>query len=414
MEMRGIKVDREEAQRVLNYFVEQQLDAANRFRRAGFDGNVGSRDQLGAWLERAKAPLHRRTDIKKRLCVDKEAFDELVCAGWRPDVAEAGRDYFMYEKLASFARGFLVFSEWDGALHPNFNQCGHYEEGGGEAKPGARFARLSCSNPNLQQIPHHGLGTVAHPRWEEFGTMLRRCLVARPGYVLVCADVGQQEPRIAAHISGEQRLLDAFTGNRSVYGAFGESVFGYPIGKNTHPGEWDVAKKSILSFFWRGSSPKPWQERLVSMGSGLTLVEASWAYHRVYDAYPAIEGWRNKVKLEVMNNGYTRDWFGRMRGFPGAFSLDHGQREAAMREALNSHIQGPAASVIKVAMRRLWESLADRDAFPLLQVHDEVVLEVKKDSLDKVKPLLYNMCEGIMPIDFPVEIKVGENWGDVK
>ena len=148
----------------------------------------------------------------------------------------------------------------------------------------------------------------------------------------------------------------------------------------------------------------------------LTLEQSLKGYDRVVDRYPGLHMFQDKVASEIYHNGYARDYFGRIRNFPGIYSANQNQRMTAIREAINFHIQGPAASCIKIAMRRLWDSIEScgLDAHLLLQVHDEVILEVSEGDLDATIQLVYHMLDNVMPIDFPIEPEVGKNWAEMK
>ena len=138
-------------------------------------------------------------------------------------------------------------------------------------------------------------------------------------------------------------------------------------------------------------------------------------YEKITVRYGGLARFKDKVADEIYTHGYARDYFGRIRWFPGIFSAALFQREAALREAINFHIQGPAASCIKIAMRKLWDNIHEcgLDAHLLLQVHDEVILEVREDQLDSVIELTQTMLDDVMPISFPIEPEVGKVWSEM-
>jgi len=418
MEMRGVRVDRREALKARFYFYRLMQSAIRRAHDVGLPTDVSptSHDQLGAWLDSVDAPCRERTEVKNLPKTDIANLKWLAAQGWRPDLMSAILDLKEKQKLRSFAASYYKLSAWDGCLHPSINQCGHEEETSEDSADSPVSGRLSISNPNLSQIPHHGLNKG--PDYEEYGRILRRCLVARPGYVLLAADVGQQEPRVAALTCPIPEFQEAFEGGGSIYGPFAEALFGRPIDKEADPQEWMVAKKCVLSFLWRSSDPKPWIQRLMEMYPGMTLEAAKDANRRVVKAYPSAARFRDRVKLELREKGYVRDWFGRIRWLPGAFDPDRRTREAALREGMNQHIQGPAASCLKLSMIWLDEVFRARewDAHLLLPIHDELVLEVKEELVPLVAVTVAFMgSRGVhgMPIDFPIEIKVGPNLGDM-
>ena len=169
--------------------------------------SIGSADQLARWLEATGAPILKRTEGKGLLATDENTLRSLN--GWHEHTINAILDFRMFRKLSAFPKKFLELSAWDGALHPNFNQGGYYEESSDTSGSAQATGRLSCSSPNLQQVPHHGRGKG--PEYEEYGRRIRSCLVARNGYSLVAADVGQQEPRIASLVAPEPQLSKTLT-----------------------------------------------------------------------------------------------------------------------------------------------------------------------------------------------------------
>ena len=241
--------------------------------------------------------------------------------------------------------------------------------------------------------------------------MVRGCLVARPGYVLVAADVGQQEPRIASLVAPEPTLMADFENGLTPYALIGKDIYGREIVKGVDEQEWHTAKTFFLALVYGAGAGK-----LREIDPRLTLAQSLSAYDKVAKRYEGLAYFKDKVADEIYRHGYARDYFGRIRWFPGIFSAALFQREAALREAINFHIQGPAASCIKIAMRRLWDNIHELglDAHLLLQVHDEVILEVKEDELDAVVGLTYTMLDNVMPISFPVEPEVGKTWAQMK
>ena len=404
MERRGVAVDNDAIERAISFFEDKMQEAERRAHNdIPEDVNIGSSDQLARWLEGEGAPIRKRTNGKGMFATDEGTLKKLK--GWHEDTVEAILDYKMFRKLMAFPKKFKELSSWDGALHPNFNQGGYYEESSDSSGSAPSTGRLSCSTPNLQQLPHHGRGKG--PEYEEYGKQIRGCLVARPGYLLVGADVGQQEPRIASLVAPEPALRKDFADGLTPYALIGEDIYGRPITKGVDEQEWHTAKTFFLALLYGANSGK-----LKEIDPRLTLEQSLKGYQRVVDRYPGLARMFNKIDMELIRNGMARDYFGRIRRFPGIYSIDINQRMTAIREAINFHIQGPAASCIKIAMRRLWERIeaSGLDAHLLLQVHDEVVLEVKEEDLDATVELVYHMLDGVMAIDFPIEPEVGKDW----
>jgi DNA polymerase-1 len=413
MEARGILVDRVAAEDAAQYF-EQTLGSA-RFDahlkgRIPWTINVGSADQLGPWLKDQGAPIKEYTEVKKLPTTNANHLRWMAEEGWRPDIIALLLDYKEKKKLHGFPVGFLDKSEWDGLLHPSINQCGYYEEGADadkDVKGSPATGRLSMSTPNLQQIPHHGRGKGVE--YEGYGEMIRRCLVARPGYTFMLADFAQQEPRILAVVANEPALLADFDAGIPIYAPMGEAIYGRTISKSTDQSEWHVAKTFFLALTYGAD----W-DKLVEIDPRLTKLQAKAGYAKVAKRYRGLKAFGDGVKEELHRYGYVRDYFGRVRWLPGVFSPTRPSREASYREAINMKVQGPAATITKIAMRRAYEETADMDAHLLFTTHDEVGLEVKDELVREVAPILARMGEGLMPIDLPVEIKVGRNLGELE
>ena len=407
MERRGIEVSVTRAEETVSYFESKMIQAeARAHEEIPLTVSIGSADQLARWLEVNGAPILKRTEGKGLLATDENTLRSLN--GWHQETIDCILDYRMFRKLSAFPKKFLELSAWDGALHPNFNQGGYYEESSDTSGSAPATGRLSCSSPNLQQVPHHGRGKG--PEYEEYGRRIRACLVARNGYSLVAADVGQQEPRIASLVAPEPQLKQDFDDGLTPYALIGEDIYGRPIDKSVDEQEWHTAKTFFLALVYGAGAGK-----LHEIDPRLSMAQSKSGHEKVVKRYPGLAALQDKVASEIHQRGYARDYFGRIRWFPGIYSADKNQRATALREAINFHIQGPAASCIKIAMRKLWDEIADRglDAHLLLQVHDEVILEVRDSDLDATIDAISHMLDDVMPIDFPIEPEVGKNWAEM-
>ena len=410
MERRGVKVSEVKVDEAIAFFEYMMEDTKAWVHAEGgipTDVNIDSSEQLARWLESEGAPITKRTEGKGLFATDENTLRSL--GDWKSVVIHYLLQYKMFRKLSAFPKKFKELSSWDGALHPNFNQGGYYEESSDTSGSAPATGRLSCSTPNLQQVPHHGRGKG--PEYEEYGKKIRSCLMARSGYVLVAADVGQQEPRIASLVAPEPTLRADFEQGLTPYALIGEDIYGRPITKGVDEQEWHTAKTFFLALVYGAQSGK-----LREIDPRLSMEQSLKGYERVVSRYPGLARMQDRVASDIQQLGYARDYFGRIRWFPGIYSADENQRATALREAINFHIQGPAASCIKIAMRRLWESIEalGLDSHLLLQVHDEVILEVKEEDLDVTIQIVYHMLDDVMPIEFPIEPEVGINWAEMK
>ncbi|HHT9130874.1 MAG TPA: DNA polymerase [Candidatus Tripitaka californicus] len=415
MERRGVLVDETQALRTKERLDEATLEARKQVCAQGLpeEYDVGSSEQVATALEKLGAPIQERTESKGLLRTDEDTLLSLVESGWMPDLCRAILQFRSLRKTASFAHQYLELRGADGRLHPQYIQAAGEVSGGEERdEGGAVTGRVSCIAPNLQQQPK-----IKGGAWVQ---ELRRCIIPTPGMVLWAADVGQEEPRIGAHVVQERRMLAELASGIPLYGTFGEGLFKRPVDKHLHPQEWDVAKKSLLSFIWGTGGEHSWAPRVVELcadhNMSLTLEEAIAAHRRLEHRFPDIARWRYSVLQELRQNGYVRDYFGRRRVIPDIYSMDRQQAAGGHRKAMNFKIQAPAATVLKLAMRRVRDSFLARrmDSHLLIPIHDELVGECAPQYLDAVADILYHMTDGLFPVALPVEVKAGKNWADMQ
>jgi uracil-DNA glycosylase family 4 len=409
MELRGIQLDRAAAARAVQYFQELAVVAAKAAVAAGFPEhlNLMSRDQLATWLEAQGAPITDRTESKQQLKTDSATMTKLKTSGWMPEFVQAYLDFIEKKKLASFPALWLTLADSEGVLHPNFNQAGHYEEQVDDAGSAPITGRLSCTSPNIMQIPHHGRGKPAE--YEEFGKILRRCFVARPGFSFIALDIAQQEPRITAVVANEPVLLDTFARGEPAYALMGEILYGRTLDKRVDLREWHTTKTFYLASVYGCDWTK-----LLEIDPDMTEEQARMSTKMFKLKYQALVRFGKRVSLMLDRDGYVRDIFGRIRWFPGWFSTRHEDRDSALREAINMLIQGPAASITKIMMLR-WEAvMAGLDGHLIMTVHDEIVAEVAECDVAEVLRRAPQLSQDIVDIEMPLEPQVGGNLGDIE
>jgi len=408
MEARGILVDRDAAESAVTHFenLERQVELEAHWAGVPWSVSLGSSAQLATWLEEAGAPCRLRTETSNQPSTTAVELAWIAAQDWRPDVIGSILNFKEKRKLKSFPQGFLADSDWDGLLHPSINQAAHQDVSDDEGARSPVTGRLSCSTPNVQQIPHHGRGKPEE--YAGYADIIRDCLVARPGYTFVLGDIEQQEPRIAAYVINEKRMLEDFEAGIPIYAPMGEAIYGRSISKSADPVEWMTAKTFFLAILY-GSE---W-DKLMEIDTRLTRDQAKAGYTRLTQRYRGLKPFTRAVQMEIEANGFARDHFGRVRWFPGVYASGRGRalRQAALREAVNFKIQGPGASVIKLAMARVHAACKGKDMHLLLTVHDALMLEVRDDLLDSAADVLYNMTEGLMPMRLPVEVQIGKSLG---
>ncbi len=279
-----------------------------------------------------------------------------------------------------------------GRVHTSYNQTGTVT------------GRLSSSNPNLQNIPI---------RTEE-GRRVRRAFVARPEWKLIGADYSQIELRVMAHVSGDPGLIAAFQHGEDIHATTAAAIFDVPPEEVT--GEMRRQAKAVNFGLIYGQGVYGLASQL-----GISNAAAEAFIQRYFQRFPQVRVTMDRLEREALERGYVTTLLGRRRYFPelapGARTPQQ-QRQAALRMAINTPIQGSAADIIKLAMIRLHRYLhaAGLQARMILQVHDELVLEAPEAEVERCVALMRDAMEQAYPLAVPlvVDLHVGEHWEEMK
>jgi DNA polymerase I len=267
---------------------------------------------------------------------------------------------------------------------------------------GTVTGRLSSQNPNMQNIPVR----------TALGQEIRRAFVASPGYVLVSCDYSQIELRLAAHLSGDASMQAAFRAGADIHTATAAAV--------NRVAEADVtpamrrAAKTINFGILYGMGAVSLAESL-----GITRKEADSFIRAYFAAYPGVKEYIEHLKQNAYENGYVETLFGRRRYFHNMANYGWQARREAERMAVNAPIQGSEADIIKKAMIAIageFETEIQRgDMRLLLQVHDELLFEIKKEAQELLAPRIRECMERVCALAPPLsaDIKIGENWQDM-
>ncbi len=349
----------------------------------GHQFTIGSPKQLGDILfEELKLPKGKRT--KTGYSTDASVLEELV--GVHP-VVQPILDWRVYTKLRStYVEALPTLIADDGRVHTTFHQAV------------AATGRLSSSDPNLQNIP------IRTP----LGRRIRSAFIAgAPDSVLVAADYSQIELRIIAHVSGDQHLKEAFEQQLDIHRATAARVL-HKAPDDITADERSMAKMVNFGLAYGMS------DYGLSTRAGISRQEAQDFINSYFAAYSGISYYMLHIKETARRQGFVTTLLGRKRQIPELHAAIPALRGAGERMAINMPIQGTAADIVKIAMIRLAERLA-ADGFRarmLLQVHDELLLEVPRDEVDRLVPLLRETMEGALPLDVPltVDVKVGTDW----
>ena len=259
--------------------------------------------------------------------------------------------------------------------------------------------RLSSSDPNLQNIPL---------RTEE-GRRIRQAFIAPQGYRLVAADYSQIELRIMAHLSGDKGLLTAFANGEDIHRATASEVFGTPAASVTD----DQRRNAKAINFGLIYGMSAWG---LSRQLGIPRNTAQEYIDRYFERYPGVLQYMDRIRKTAHEQGYVETLYGRRLYLPEINSRNGQLRQGAERTAINAPMQGTAADIIKRAMVMVedWVSESALDARMTMQVHDELILEVREDHVEALTSALEDMMSRAATLDVPllVEAGVGDSWDE--
>ena len=391
MESIGVAVNRqhlnEKSEEVSAYIKQLEEDI---YILAGKEFNINSPKQLGEVLfERLELPVIKKT--KTGYSTNAEVLEELKNRSGHP-IVDKILSYRLWMKLKStYLDGIGALINKDtGRVYTHFNQTV------------TATGRLSSSDPNLQNIP---------VRREE-GKAIRALFEPGEGYdYILSADYSQIELRILAHLSGDINFVESFNNGEDIHARTASEVFGVPMDQVTS--EMRRHAKAVNFGIVYGIS-----DYGLSKDLNITRKAAAGYIESYFEKCGGIKAFIDKTVAEAKKNGYVTTMFGRRRELPNIHSSNFNQRSMAERMAMNTPIQGSAADVIKLAMIASWKAIKDvkLNSRILLQVHDELVLEVKKDELETVEKILKDTMENVVKLSIPLvtDMSYGENWAAAK
>ncbi len=387
MERQGVLVDRELLRAQSSRFAAQLQDLLQQARReAGHDINVDSPKQLQQVLfEKLGLPVLRKTPTGQPSTAE-DVLEELAASYALPRIV---LDYRALAKLKSTYTDKLPeqINPRTGRIHTSYNQAV------------AQTGRLSSVDPNLQNIPIR--------RAE--GRRIRQAFIAPPGHVLLAADYSQIELRIMAHLSGDEGLLAAFAEDRDVHQATAAEVFGVPVAEVS--ADQRRAAKTINFGLIYGMSPFGLARQLgIERGAANSYVE------RYFQRYPGVRRFMDDTRKQARERGFVETVYGRRLYLPDIRSGNAQTRQYAERAAINAPMQGTAADIIKRAMIAVdaWCAREDVPARLIMQVHDELVLEVRSDAVEQVRGAVRDRMTSAAELRVPlrVDVGMGANWDE--
>ena len=351
---------------------------------AGEEFNLGSPKQLQQiFFEKLKLPVIRKTP-KGQPSTAEPVLQELAHDYPLPKVI---MEYRGLTKLKSTYTDQLPkqVHESTGRVHTSYHQAV------------AATGRLSSKDPNLQNIPI---------RTEE-GRRVRKAFIAAPGYKLIAADYSQIELRIMAHLSKDDGLLKAFKDGLDIHSATASEVFGHPI-EQVKDFERRSAKAINFGLIYGMSAFGLARQLSIPRGDAQDYIDL------YFERYPGVRAYMDSVRERAAGDGYVETIFGRRLYLPDITASNFQRRQGAERAAINAPMQGSAADIIKLAMIDVdgWLMESGIDAKMIMQVHDELVLEVREDLVPKVMAIVDEKMSSAAELDVPlvVESGMGDNW----
>lgn len=387
MEREGISADRE----TLNAYGEsltariKELERSI-YERAGEVFNINSPKQLGVILfEKLQMPYGKKTKTGYSTAAD--VLDKL--SPDYPIVAEI-LEYRQLTKLKStYADGLVNYIDGTGRIHSTFHQTI------------TATGRISSTEPNLQNIPIR----------MELGRLIRKVFLPGEGCVFVDADYSQIELRVLAHMSGDEQLIQAYREARDIHRTTASQVFHIPFEEVT-----DLQRRNAKAVNFGivyGISSFG-----LSQDLSITRKEAAEYIERYFETYPSIKQFLDQLVTDAKERGYSLTMFGRRRPVPELSSGNFMQRSFGERVAMNAPIQGTAADIIKIAMIRVHDRLAEENLQSklILQVHDELLIEAREEELKQVEQILSEEMHRAAELSVSLEIDMhtGRNWYEAK
>lgn len=387
MEYNGVYVDKE----ILNQMgieIKNKIFEVekNIYEIVGHEFNISSPQQLGTVLfeelnlptkKKGKTGYSTAADVLNKL-VDKHPIINMII------------EYRMLTKLYNtYIEGLISSIHPDGKVHTIYTQTL------------TRTGRLSSIEPNLQNIPIR----------YEYGKLIRKAFLPSPNSLILSSDYSQIELRVLAHMANVEALIDAFNNDIDIHTKTASDIFNVPINEVTKSMR-RIAKAVNFGIIY-GISGYGLSENL-----GISTKEASNFIEQYLNTYPGIKTYMDETIKKAHEDKYVKTLFNRKRNIPELDNKNYMIRSGAERIALNTPIQGTSADIIKIAMVEASKKLKESNMKTkmILQVHDELIFDVFKDELDKVKEIVKETMEGVCKMSVPlkVDIEVGTDWYEAK
>ncbi len=368
------------------------------WQQAGVEFNINSPKQMGDILfdKLALKPKNAKKTTGGQRSTRESELEKMKDD--HPIIAKILRYRELQKLLSTYIDNLPEMVSEDGRLRTTFIQTG------------TATGRFSSKEPNLQNIP---------ARSEE-GRAIRRAFVAAPGYKLVAIDYSQIELRIAAILSGDEKMIDIFKNKEDVHAGVAARVFAVEQSAVTP----DMRRQAkVINFgILYGMGVNALRSNL---GAETTREEAQEFLNAYFNTFTRLAEYLEETKEFARTNGYTETMFGRRRQFPSISSRIPFMRAAAERMAINAPVQGTEGDILRIAMVDIHNYVAKNklvgDVKMLLQVHDELVFEIKEEKMSEVIPEIKKIMEGVLTswkkdskgVPISTDIKVGHNWQEM-
>ncbi len=387
MEIEGVRVDT----KVLDEMgdnINKKLDelTSEIYNYAGEEFNVQSPKQLGEILfEKLEIPYPKKK--KASYSTAREILDKIV--DYHPIVEKIIEHRTLNKIYTTYIVGIKNCVKEDGKLHTIYTQTL------------TRTGRLSSIEPNLQNIPI---------RYKE-GKEIRKAFIPEEDSVFLSSDYSQIELRMFAHMSGEQNLIDAFKHHLDIHTKTAMDI--YHVSKDEVTKNMRRDAKAVNFGIIYGISSFGLAEDL-----GVDIKTAKKFLDNYLETFPGIKNYMDKVIKDAYEKGYVKTIMNRKRKIDELYNTNHMIKVQGERMALNTPVQGSSADILKKAMIDIYNELnrLNLKSKMILQVHDELIFNVKNDELEKVKEIVINFMENAYKLNVPLEVdvEIGKNWYDAK
>lgn len=387
MEIEGVRVDT----KVLDEMgenINKKLDelTSEIYNYAGEEFNIQSPKQLGEILfEKLEMPYPKKK--KTSYSTAREILDKIV--DYHPIVEKIIEHRTLNKIYTTYIVGIKNCVKEDGKLHTIYTQTL------------TRTGRLSSIEPNLQNIPI---------RYKE-GKEIRKAFIPEENSVFLSSDYSQIELRMFAHMSGEQNLIDAFKHHLDIHTKTAMDI--YHVSKDEVTKNMRRDAKAVNFGIIYGISSFGLAEDL-----GVDIKTAKKFLDNYLETFPGIKNYMDKVIKDAYETGYVKTIMNRKRKIDELYNTNHMIKVQGERMALNTPVQGSSADILKKAMIDIYNEFnrLNLKSKMILQVHDELIFNVKNDELEKVKEIVINFMENAYKLNVPLEVdvEIGKNWYDAK